>query len=72
MAKWNPSALVTPDVLRRAKDGIRLDVAEPPCKSCLHFRPVVEMGGDDWTGVRMCHAKEMFSDFSCCEPKADP
>jgi hypothetical protein len=44
----------------------RLDIKEPPCKMCEHWKPrFVTNGIGEFDGVRMCESKDMFPDFSC-------
>lgn len=47
----------------------RLPIDAPPCVHCRHWYPILVTGtyaGEaDTTGVRCCHAKEMYRDFSC-------
>lgn len=47
----------------------KIKVEEPPCKCCVHWNPVRKYKNTDYgmiyDGVILCHAKEMFVDFSC-------
>jgi len=55
---------------------LRLPIEEPPCKHCLFFYPIAKTGFDEkskafrFSGVTICHAAEMFSDFSCFTKRA--
>lgn len=43
-------------------------IEQPPCKYCLHWNPIIirhDCPGLD--SVVLCHAKDIFSDFSCFE-----
>lgn len=43
-----------------------LPIDEPPCKTCKWFRPVANFNAAGQVeGVTLCHAPEMYSDFSC-------
>lgn len=49
-----------------------IDVKKPPCPHCKHWKPVrLYAGGlaDNtvmiFNGVRLCHAVDMFPNFSC-------
>ena len=47
-----------------------LAVAEPPCRRCDHWNPVILTGTDgSFAGIKLCHAKAMYSDFSCHAPR---
>lgn len=51
-------------------------VKEPPCKVCVHFKPELELAHHKsdkvlFMGVRICHADEMFQDFSCFKAKKE-
>ena len=71
--KWDVRSLVTHDTLDKARASVRLNIDAPPCTSCKHWRPVVNMDkrGEDWVCVTLCHAKEMFADFSCHTTKPE-
>ncbi len=52
------------------KDSEILPISEPPCKACKNFRPQRRysdfgLEGIKCTGIKVCHAQEMFNDFSC-------
>lgn len=48
-------------------------VIEPPCRLCRNFRPqpvaAVGQAGFVFNAVKLCHADQMFPDFSCFKPK---
>lgn len=55
-----------------------LPIAAPPCGGCAHWQPkrnwlhgtIPGAEGKVWyEGVRLCHAPDMFYDFSCFAPK---
>jgi hypothetical protein len=48
-----------------------LPIPAPPCPSCVHWNPVRKFEADGvYGGVKLCHATDMFSDFSCFKEKA--
>lgn len=54
----------------RLRLPVVLDVAGPPCVGCGRWRPVaITDASGEYNGVRFCHAKEQFRDFSCFEEK---
>ena len=61
--------------LANAVESLRLDISEPPCRHCEHFKPTVEVsasgGKPVYSGVALCHSKEMYHDFSCYEPRGE-
>lgn len=50
-----------------------LDIPEPPCKNCVHWRPqrlyLDTDKGVIFDGVKLCHSPDMVSDFSCYIPR---
>ena len=48
------------------------DISKPPCGECINFSPraVTDEFGN-YSGVRLCIAKKMYSDFSCFESYKD-
>lgn len=45
-----------------------LPIAAPPCADCKFWNPrrMFEVSGETKTsGVRLCHSKQMWQDFSC-------
>lgn len=52
------------------KEQEPLPIAEPPCKYCEYWKPVNLFDAHGLVdGVRLCHAADMFRDFSCYLPK---
>lgn len=57
------------------KDAEVLDIEDPPCKACKHFRPIRTYGRNGvFDSVKLCHVRdsggggaEMEADFSCYE-----
>jgi hypothetical protein len=47
----------------------QIPIDEPPCKYCIHFKPVVMHQETLNIGVRLCHTNEMYRDFSCYRTK---
>lgn len=62
MIEWKPWLGPMPEVPK-------LDIEGPPCKNCIHWNPqphfVDGHKGCEIQGVKLCHADEMFNDFSC-------
>lgn len=52
-----------------------LDIAGPPCRGCVHWRPqrqyLNDKKGPIFDGVKLCHAPDMFGDFSCYVAKPE-
>ena len=50
-----------------------LDVSEPPCPQCKYWRPQPKVamvkGAQVVQGVILCHAEDMYRDFSCFEQR---
>ena len=47
-------------------DALRLTVPAPPCPDCAHWRPLIKLRDKgEFDGIRLCHAEEMFRDFTC-------
>ena len=50
-----------------------LPISEPPCKECSRWLPqrVYKLMGDSikFDGVELCHAPEMYPDYSCYRAK---
>jgi len=45
---------------------IAVNITEPPCKKCKHFMAQISYYPSGlFEGVKLCHAEEMFQDFSC-------
>ena len=63
---WNPG---NNDIKAPLAYNDGLPITNPPCNKCLHWRPEVTFRDDHRgqvvDGVRLCHAKEMFHDFTC-------
>lgn len=59
---WQPWHGPMPEVPRLAIDA-------PPCPFCKHWRPEPKLDhtetGQRWVGVVLCHAEDMWQDFSC-------
>ena len=55
-------------------DCLNIEIAEPPCKHCEHWRPQRKYmdtpKGQIFDGVVLCHSKEMHGDFSCYKERA--
>lgn len=52
----------------------KIDIQEPPCKSCEFWDPKRifrkdRLGEFHYNGIRCCHAFTMMHDFSCFKPK---
>jgi hypothetical protein len=43
-------------------------IKRPPCEHCLYWEPVKRKTETDY-GARLCHAPDMYSDFSCFQKK---
>ena len=47
----------------------KFDLSEPPCKECKYFKPqavfILDRSRLTFDGCDICHATEMFGDFSC-------
>jgi hypothetical protein len=59
-----------------AGDSEILDIPEPPCKDCKNWKPQREFRfipgkGQEYDGLRLCVAGDMYHDFSCFEEKID-
>jgi hypothetical protein len=56
--------------------SVKLEIAEPPCKTCRHWTPRIKTDETGkFAGIVCCSAKKMHRDFSCfedSEPKAPP
>lgn len=71
--EWRPWKTFKPEDPRPP----RLPIDEPPCKHCLFFYPIAKSAFDSdrkafrSRGVTLCHAEEMFKDFSCFQKRAD-
>lgn len=56
---------------------IKANITEPPCKDCNFFRPMIRHRtksadlSPQFSGVTLCWAKEMYSDFSCFKERID-
>lgn len=54
----------------KGKLPVAVEVSGPPCLECKHWNPVaVSDRHGQFDGVRLCHAKEQFTDFSCYRAK---
>lgn len=55
------------------KEPETLKISQPPCKSCVHWKPqrkyAEHAGTQRYAGIICCHAKEMERDFSCYESR---
>ena len=51
---------------------VELDIKEPPCKHCRHFKPsIITNRHGEFDGVVICCNDDMYHDFSCYEPKKE-
>lgn len=50
---------------------LKLWLENPPCKNCLHWRPEIKPSINYFDGIALCHAEEMFHDFSCFRMKEE-
>ena len=48
------------------EDQHPLPISEPPCNRCVHWHPVRQYAvRGEFSGVTLCHAPSMNTDFSC-------
>ena len=55
---------------------VQLPITDSPCGQCIHWAPrrdisVDSKGEETFEGITLCHATDMYKDFSCFNPKED-
>ncbi len=59
----------------KSETVLDITVPEPPCKDCKFWKPERQFTsnpgtvGQIYSGVILCHAKDMHNDFSCYKPE---
>lgn len=48
-----------------------LPVVGPPCADCIRWKPVRVYDHSLYSGVKLCHAENMWHDFSCFRNKVE-
>lgn len=47
-------------------------IQAPPCVMCRYWNPVVKVDvHNEFDGITLCHARDMYNDFSCYEPQEE-
>ncbi len=53
---------------REAQQANQLLISAPPCPWCKNWKPEIYYNEKYYDGIILCHANDMFPDFSCFEP----